>query len=243
MSWYEQSFGVDYLTVYNHRNAEQAEREVAQMMQWLRMPNQAKVLDLCCGMGRHSLCLAELGFDVTGYDLSEVLLAEARAKDTTSNVRWVQGDMRNLPFPNHAYDAVVNLFTSFGYFDEDEENCRVLSEMDKVLKPHGKWIIDYLNPDVVVSRLVHESERKENTFTIREVRTVKDGMVKKQIAICEDIGSPRYYMEQVKLYSFSDFMRMLQGTSLVVDQAFGDYSGSTFVPAASPRMILVGHKR
>ncbi|WP_029192613.1 class I SAM-dependent methyltransferase [Paenibacillus harenae] len=243
MSWYEQSFGVDYLTVYTHRNAEQAEGEVAQMMQWLRLPNQAKVLDLCCGMGRHSLRLADLGFDVTGFDLSEVLLAEAGAKDTASNVRWVQGDMRSLPFPRHAYDAVVNLFTSFGYFDQDEENRKVLSEIDKVLKPRGKWIIDYLNPDVVVSRLIHESERKENSVTIREVRRVEDGMVKKQIAVCEEEGSPRHYIEQVKLYTFTDFERMLQGTSLVLDQAYGDYSGSEYVAAVSPRMILVGHKR
>lgn len=238
MSWYEQSFGVDYLTVYNHRNAEQAEREVAQMMQWLRLSNQAKVLDLCCGMGRHSLSLARLGFDVTGFDLSKVLLKEAKAKDISSVVRWIQGDMRNILLPNTAYDAVVNLFTSFGYFDHDEENRKVLSEMDKVLKPRGKWIIDYLNPDVVVSRLVPESERKENSVTIREVR-----MVKKQIAVCEEEGSPRHYLEQVKLYTFSDFKQMLKDTSLVVDQAFGDYSGSKYVPAASPRMILVGHKR
>jgi ubiquinone/menaquinone biosynthesis C-methylase UbiE len=243
MSWYEQSFGVDYLTIYNHRNVEQAGREVAQMMQWLRLPNQAKVLDLCCGMGRHSISLASLGFDVTGFDLSKVLLAEAGAKDTASTVHWIQGDMRSLPFPKHAYDAVVNLFTSFGYFDQDEENRKVLLEMDKVLKPRGKWIIDYLNPNVVVSRLIHESERKENSLTIREVRTLENGMVKKQIAVCEEEGSSRHYVEQVKLYTFSDFKRMLQDTSLVVDQAYGDYLGSGYVATSSPRMILVGHKQ
>lgn len=243
MSWYEQSFGIDYITVYHHRNEEQAAREVGQMIRLLQLPEQAKVLDLCCGMGRHSLCLAGLGFDVTGFDLSQVLLAEARARDSASQVRWVHGDMRHIALPKAGYDAVVNLFTSFGYFDCDEENRKVLSEMDNVLKPNGKWIIDYLNPDVVVSRLVPESERKKNGVTIREVRSVEDGIVKKQITISEGNESPRNYMEQVKLYRLSDFERMLQGTSLVVDQIYGDYAGSEYVADASPRMILVGHKR
>ncbi|MGG1517029.1 class I SAM-dependent methyltransferase [Paenibacillus oryzisoli] len=242
MLWYEQSFGVDYLTVYNHRNGEQAAREVAQMLKWLRLPQQAKVLDLCCGMGRHSLNLAALGFDVTGLDLSEALLKEARASDTFSQVHWIHGDMRCIPSTSLTFDAVVNLFTSFGYFEQDEENRKVLLEMDRVLKPRTKWIIDYLNPDVVVSGLVPLSERKSNGLMIHETRLVEGGMVKKKIAVYEEESAPRHYIEKVKLYTLADFQRMLRGTSLVIDQVFGDYTGSTYVTSVSPRMILVGNK-
>ncbi|CAM4264970.1 hypothetical protein PAAL109150_17865 [Paenibacillus alkaliterrae] len=93
MTWYEQSFGVDYLTVYKHRDAEQAKREVGHMIEWLQLPSQAKILDLCCGMGRHSISLADFGFDVTGVDLSEILLTKARESDAQSRINWLQGDM------------------------------------------------------------------------------------------------------------------------------------------------------
>ncbi|UUZ84364.1 methyltransferase domain-containing protein [Paenibacillus sp. P26] len=118
--WYKKSFGNDYLLVYKHRDLQGAYAEVRSMMEWLQPPEGAEVLDLCCGMGRHSMALNRFGFHVTGVDLSDVLLTEARRLDTEEEVRWVQGDMRQVPL-NETFDAVVNLFTSFGYFDTDEE--------------------------------------------------------------------------------------------------------------------------
>lgn len=121
MVWYEESFGSDYLMVYKHRDVQGASEEVQKMSSLLQLKKYAEVLDLCCGMGRHSMALHELGYRVTGVDLSETLLNEARKLDIDSQVYWIQGDMRNLPVTN-TYDAVLNLFTSFGYFEEDAEN-------------------------------------------------------------------------------------------------------------------------
>lgn len=242
MTWYEQSFGADYLTVYRHRNSEQAKREVGQLLDWLRLPSQAKVLDLCCGMGRHSMSLADFGFDVTGMDLSEILLARAREIDTSFLVRWIQGDMRNIPLPEACYDAVVNLFTSFGYFEKEQDNKQVLLEIERLLKPDGRWIIDYLNPEVVIASLVPKSERTEKGVTIVENRFVEEGMVKKKIEIMEENQPPRIYIEQVQLFNLSDFERMLHSTSLVVDKIVGDYTGAKYDAFSSPRMILIGHK-
>lgn len=242
MTWYKQSFGVDYLTVYSHRNSEQAKREVGHMIDWLRLPTQAKVLDLCCGMGRHSMSLAEFGFDVTGVDLSEILLARAREIDTTSQVRWLQGDMRNIPLPDECCDAIVNLFTSFGYFEQEQDNKQVLLEIERLLKPNGRWIIDYLNPEVVISNLVPKSERTEKGVTIVENRFVEEAMVKKKIEILEENQTPRIYLEQVQLFNLSDFERMLHSTSIVVDKVVGDYTGAQYDAFSSPRMILIGHK-
>lgn len=242
MNWYEQSFGVDYLTVYRHRNSEEAKREVGQMIDWLRLSSQAKILDLCCGMGRHSMSLADFGFDVTGVDLSEILLSRAMEIDTTSQVRWLQGDMRNIPLPDECCDAIVNLFTSFGYFEQEKDNKQVLLEIERLLKPHGRWIIDYLNPEFVISSLVPKSERTEKGVTIVENRFVEEGMVKKKIEVVEENQLPRIYMEQVQLFNFFDFERMLHSTSLVVDQVIGDYTGEQYDALSSPRMIIIGHK-
>jgi ubiquinone/menaquinone biosynthesis C-methylase UbiE len=243
MAWYEQSFGADYLTVYKHRDCTHAKREVRQMIDWLGLPPGAKVLDLCCGMGRHSFTLSEYGYDVTGVDLSEALLAEARKRDDFFKVKWLRGDMRHVPLPCVRFDAVVNLFTSFGYFEDDRENRKVLLEIERLLLPGGKWILDFLNPDAVVGSLVPQSVRREGSVTIREARYVEDGMVRKQIAVLEPDRKPRTYIEQVKLYRLPDFERMLRGTSLVVNQLFGDYSGAPYNAATSPRLILVGKRR
>jgi len=240
--WYQESFGHDYLTVYKHRDFQGAYREVQRMVSWLQLPPGAEILDLCCGMGRHSLALADSGYRVTGVDLSEVLLEEARRHDQFSRVTWIRGDMRQVPL-HRDFDAVVNLFTSFGYFDRDEENARVLKEIDRLLKPGGKFIIDYLNPQYVTEHLVPYSERVEGDLRIEEKRAVEDGCVRKKITIHKEDGSVRTYLEQVKLYGLHDFQRMLDGTDLQLDRVYGNYENETFVPHRSQRMILVGRKK
>ena len=92
-----------------------AKREVYKMISWLGLSQGAKLLDLCCGMGRHSMALMEAGYEVTGVDLSEVLLRESMRNDPDNLVKWLKADMREIPLEG-GYDAVVNLFTSFGYF-------------------------------------------------------------------------------------------------------------------------------
>jgi SAM-dependent methyltransferase len=239
--WYEQSFGRDYLTVYKHRDLQGAAREVRRMMQWLDLPVGAEVLDLCCGMGRHSLALTELGLSVTGVDLSEVLLAEARKLDSQAKVTWIRGDMRNVPLAL-TFDAVVNLFTSFGYFEDDEENAQVLREIDRLLAPGGRFIIDYMNPSYVIRNLVPASERMEGSERIEERRSIEQGFVRKRIEIVGADTPQRSYLEQVKLYSLEQMKRLMAATSLRVDQVYGGYDSSVYDEQTSERMILVGGK-
>jgi SAM-dependent methyltransferase len=241
VAWYEESFGQDYLIVYRHRDVQGAYREVRRMIDWLHLPHGAEVLDLCCGMGRHSLALSDCGYRVTGVDLSDVLLAEAKKLDQKSRVTWVKGDMRNVPL-DRPFDAVVNLFTSFGYFDDDAENARVLSEIDRLLRPGGKFIIDYLNPQHVEKHLAQRTERREGRLRIEEVRDIADGFVRKRIAIHEEGRPARHYTEQVKMYRLEQFERMMQPTRLRIDRVYGNYDGQPFEPDASLRMIMVGHK-
>lgn len=240
--WFTRSFGSDYMLVYKHRDLQGAYNEVRQMMEWLELPEGSKVLDLCCGMGRHSMALRDFGFKVTGVDLSEVLLEEAKRQDPAGEVRWLRGDMREVPL-DEKFDAVVNLFTSFGYFDDHDDNERVLAEISRLLEPGGQFIIDFLNPAYVKDYLVPLSERTEEGLRITEKRRIEDGFVRKTIEIREaDGGEPRTYEEQVRLYDNKTFLGMLERAGLRVERQYGGYDASAYEPAGSKRMIFVGRK-
>jgi ubiquinone/menaquinone biosynthesis C-methylase UbiE len=241
--WYKKSFGDDYLLVYKHRDLEGAYNEVKRMIEWLKLPAGAEVLDLCCGMGRHSMALTDFGYNVTGVDLSEVLLREAVRMDSEGKVRWIQGDMREVPL-NETYDAVVNLFTSFGYFEEAEENERVLKEIHRLLSPEqGQFIIDYLNADQVAANLVPFSKREEGNCTIEESRKIEDGFVRKTIVIREPGTQERVYSEQVRLYGLENFLGMLKDAGLEVQHVYGGYDASPYNKTDSKRMIFVGRRK
>ncbi|WP_197260261.1 methyltransferase domain-containing protein [Paenibacillus dendritiformis] len=240
--WYERSFGRDYLLVYRHRDFQGATQEVHGMMEWLRLPASSSILDLCCGMGRHALALAEAGYRVTGVDLSEVLLEEAMAHDTRGQVKFLRGDMRELPVDG-PYDAVVNLFTSFGYFADHADNARVFQEIYRVLEPQGRFIVDFLNPSYVRQHLVPHSERADGGTRIEERRRIENGFVKKEISLTDASGGePRHYEERVRLYELADFRTMMDEAGLVIDQVYGGYDGAAYDEGQSKRMIMVGRR-
>ncbi len=245
--WYEQSFGSDYMLVYKHRNWENANKEVSKMIAWLKLPKGAQVLDIGCGMGRHAIALASFGYTVTGIDLSNILLHEARRHDENLLVNWVQGDMRELPFEGGTFDATVNLFTSFGYFSNEEENVNVLRHIRRVLREGGSFLIDFLNPNYVEQNLVPRSERldEKTGLFIQEVRSIKDGWVQKEITVSDPQTQeePRHYLERVRLYKLDWFDRHLAACGLSLEQLYGNYDGSKYDPALSPRMIMAGKAR
>ncbi|MCA0755313.1 class I SAM-dependent methyltransferase [Paenibacillus sp. N4] len=243
-AWYEQSFGNDYMLVYKHRNWQEANNEARRMIEWLQLPQRARVLDIGCGMGRHALALASFGYDVTGIDLSGILLEEARRHDVHGKVKFVEGDMRELPFPGGSFDATVNLFTSFGYFSPEEDNVKVLKRIRAVLREGGSFLIDFLNPGYVERSLVPSSERTdpETGLRIEEKRSIVDGWVQKEITIShpEGLERTRAYLERVRLFGLEWFKRHLEDCGLVLEQLYGNYDGSAYDEAASPRMIMAG---
>lgn len=242
IEWYEQSFGRDYLLLYKHRNFQRASKEVHKLIEWLKLPISASVLDLCCGMGRHSLALAQWGYKVTGVDLSEVLLQAALEHDAAHQVTFLQGDMRQLPVDG-PFDAVVNLFTSFGYFANDEDNGQVFQEIFRVLRPNGRFMVDFLNAAYIKRHLVPVSKRYDEGITIQEYRRIEQGFVKKEITLTDDYsGEQRHYEERIKLYSLADFHMMMERAGLRIDVVYGDYDGSLYKEDVSVRLIMVGSR-
>jgi SAM-dependent methyltransferase len=241
--WFERSFREDYVLVYRHRDDSAANEEIANLLERLPIRQQGKVLDLCCGSGRHSRALARRGYEVVGIDLSPVLLQLAEEKNQYPQLRFARYDMRDIPFQNE-FDIVVNLFTSFGYFSTDAENAKVVRNMARALKPGGEVIIDYLNPAYVKDHLVPHSVKEVAGMMIEEERWIQDGFVKKRILIRdESTEEPREYLEQVRLFSVDQMVTMLEDAGFGQIQVFGNYEFHSYVSADSPRMIFYAIKQ
>jgi len=241
-SWFEKSFREDYVMVYQHRDESSADAEINNLLSRLPIKREGRVLDLCCGSGRHSRALAKRGYDVVGVDLSPVLLDLAKEQNTYPNATFFQYDMREIPFQAE-FDIVVNLFTSFGYFDSDEENAKVIFNMAKALKTGGEVVIDYLNPAYVKANLVPHSTRETNGLLIEERRWIEDARVKKEITVRDaEESEPRHYLEQVRLYEEPDMRKMLIQAGFTDIQLFGDYAFDPYRTEESPRMIFYAVK-
>lgn len=237
--WFKNWFGEDYLALYPHRNEAEARQAVALLATRGAVPWGGTVLDLACGAGRHAAALQQSGARVVGLDLSAVLLREARSCCNAS-AGLVRGDMRYLPFRDGSFGAVVNLFTSFGYFSSDEEHQQVLTEVARILKPGGRFTLDFLNAPAVRATLVPRDEREVRGRKVVQERRVSEGgrSVIKNISLEHE---ERSFMERVRLFERAELEQMLRGAGLVVDEALGDYAGGPHTDT-SPRLLLLAHR-
>ena len=235
--WFEQWFGEEYLHVYPHRDDVEAERLVRLLARQGIGGAGYVVLDLACGPGRHAAAIARGGARVVGLDLSRALLFAARRRKPGPLVR---GDMRRLPFRTAAFDVVVNLFTSFGYFASDAEHEAVLDEVARVLRPGGRFVLDYLNAPAVRAGLVPRDERLSGgSRVVQERRISEDGRyVVKSIHVN---GDTRTFTERVRLFGRADLEGMLAARGIATEVAGGDYDGAAHTPE-SPRLILLGRR-
>ena len=236
--WFEEWFGEDYLRIYQHRDESEAERAIDLIATHVPDREIQTVLDLACGAGRHSKALCERWWTV-GLDLSASLLRVARRD--APDAPYVRADMRELPFADESFDLVVNLFTSFGYFEDDREHARVLARVREAMKPRGTFVIDFLNASQVRRDLVPYDERVESGITIEQSRIISpdDRFVEKRIRLRE---RGREYVERVRLLSAGDLERMLETAGFEVVHCFGDYTGANW-SENSPRTILFASRK
>ncbi|WP_018922183.1 class I SAM-dependent methyltransferase [Salsuginibacillus kocurii] len=238
--WYQEHFQEDYLRIYKHRDEQRAARELEQIMTYVPVQAGLRGLDLCCGDGRHCRWLARSGVAMTGIDLSPALLKQALDMTGDLPVQYRRADVRHFSYQEEM-DLVFNLFTSFGYFTEDEENEQVFAHAAHALKTGGYFIFDYLNPPHVKSHLVPYNEDCIDDLRVKQNRKIENGYVIKEITIQEG-NSKREYIERVKLYNPDEIENMLLRNQLEPLYTFGDYDASTLHREQSPRQIWVCRK-
>ena len=195
----------------------------------LELAPGATVLDTVCGNGRHSVALASMGFDVTGADLSEVQIESAReaAADAGVAARFLVSDMRELSFESE-FDAAFNVFTSFGYFEDQEEDRRALRAFRRALKPGGRFFIDYIN---FIGILPHFQQRSwqrmgERDLFLQEHRwDLLDGAIR-DTWILREGGDERTYDSFVRMYTPYELRRELEAAGFRVTKALGGWDGS-----------------
>jgi SAM-dependent methyltransferase len=243
MEWWEKYFSNDYLTLYHHDEGESS-REVEAVIRMLQLQEKQKILDLACGFGRHSVVFAQKGFDVTGYDLSEGFLKKARelAESLMVGVNWQQGDMRDIKYENE-FDAVINMFTAFGFFDREEEDLKVLKGVYQALKPGGQFIMDVLNREFALSNPFPRRWTSENGSYMLEERLFdyfnsRLEISNKLIMKTGEIVNASY---SIRLYTLTEILDMFNHVGLVLTDVYGNFDGEIY-SAKSPRMILVASK-
>ena len=241
--WFKDWFASeDYLGVYSHRNSEDTDNLISLILSELNISENANILDAACGAGRHSLKFAESGYNVTGFDLSETLLQIAIRKslERNLNVNFVHADLRSF-YTEIKFDLVVNLFTSFGYFNSDEENFAFAENAYKMLNNNGYYVLDYLNKDYLEDHLVDSSKKTFDDKQISEKRSIDNGRVVKKITITKENEKSEFF-ESVKLYSFDQLVKGYEKIGYNKVKVFGDYLGNEFHNESSERCIIIFQK-
>jgi len=220
-------------------------REVDLLEDLLELQPGAKILDLPCGFGRHSLLFGERGYQVTGIDNSQdfINLAKEKAKGK-ENITFIKDDMRKIDFEGE-FDAVLNLFTSFGYFS-DEENFQMAGKMAKALKPGGKLIIDTLNREwtMLQSRengLVWLLYPDNTVFLANNRYDLFSGRWFSDQVIVEKGQSSKQYQD-IRLYTFTEIALYLKQFDLKVINVFGDLERNEY-QVKSRNMVIVAQKQ
>ena len=237
--WFESWFDSPYYHVlYDNRDNAEAQTFLSNLCVRMGWPSGHVLLDLACGAGRHSITLADMGFQVVGVDLSPSSIAEARS-NTSTEAEFEVADMRVFSL-DQKFDAILNLFTSFGYFEKVEENIQVLNRVRGHLKSNGQLVIDFLNPKRVEDGLVEIEEVKKQGILFKIRREITETHVVKKI-LFEDKGKVYSFREQVQLFSPIDFENMLTETGFLVEEMFGSYQLDDF-STHSDRQIIIARR-
>lgn len=244
--WYRDFFDSAYLALYADRiNEKQTKREVQMVETALQLAPGARILDLACGTGRHSVLLARHGHHVTGVDLNEGYLAMARQAASAASVKidTVACDMREIPFEG-CFDAVVSLFTSFGYFEAEEDDQAVVQRVADALKPGGSYLIDAGNRDWQLESGEGEWGEAPNGGTYharRDYDPVTSILTTTFSRAMPGLAPEEVGRHGIRLYTLTELVRLLGRAGLKFSRAYGDYRCKPY-SVRTPRMIVVAEK-
>ena len=239
--WYEEWFDSPYYYIlYANRSAEEAKNFIARLVDKFKIPAGTKALDIACGKGRHSQTLATYGLDVTGIDLAHNSIAYAKQFENP-HLRFEVWDMRQV-YKANTFDFEFNLFSSFGYFEDDAQDQLAINAFAANLKPGGTLVLDYMNTECTVKLLKSRDIVQRGDIQFHIQKKVERGFIKKKIEFLVD-GTDHSYTEELKIINLYRFKEMLTEAGLELKSTYGDYDLNPFDTGSSMRLILVAEKK
>lgn len=238
--WFKDWFDTTYYhLLYNKRNELEALSFITNLVELLQLPKGTKVADIACGKGRHSRVLASLGFHTTGFDLSHNSILSAKALNTPL-AEFIEHDMR-LPFPISSFAAAFNLFTSFGYFTDQKDDEKCLTNFYDLLVPGGVFIQDYLNGQAYTSGMPVNGEEARGDVLFKYNKQWQAPFITKQIEVI-DKQDVFHFHEKVKVYSLLELEKLHLGAGFEIIHVFGNYELNEYSESDSPRIIIISKK-
>lgn len=231
-SWFDTTF---YHILYKDRDDIEAQVFMDNLTEYLNIPEGGKILDLACGKGRHSVYLNSLGYDVTGVDLSENSIAFAKQFENDT----LHFEVHNMCHPYKTqFDAVFNLFTSFGYFENEEDNLNTIKAIKSNINAHGFGVIDFMNSNFVIDNLIKENTKTVNGIDFHLKRDVIDGYIVKHISFTHD-GEDYKFQERVRAFTLENFQDLFEKAGVYLLDVFGDYKLRQYDNKTSERLVMI----
>lgn len=238
--WFKNWFDSPYYHIlYKNRDNYEAEYFMDTIVNFLNPLKNSRILDLACGKGRHAIYLNKKGFDVTGLDLSANSIQAAQEFENET-LKFYVHDMRKL-FRTNYFDYVFNLFTSIGYFCNENDNYAAFSTIQKSLKPGGKVIIDFFNTNKVIEHLPTQEVKTIDEIQFYIKKTIENNFIKKEIRF-DHSNNSYYFTEYVQALTQADFEKYLSASGLKIVNLFGDYTLNNFNKENSDRLIIIAQK-
>lgn len=238
--WFQNWFSSPYYHIlYHQRNDEEAEFFIDNLCTFLKPAENFQLLDIACGRGRHAVYLNKKGYDVTGIDLSNASIKFAKQFEN-ENLQFYVHDMRNTFYINY-FNIAFNLFTSFGYFETENDHIKALKAFHKSLKKSGILVLDYFNSEKIMRNLAHQEVKHIDGIDFYIIKKIANGKIIKSISF-EHKNKDFAFKEEVKAFTKSDFERMFEKSGFRILNHFGDYALNPFDENKSDRLIFICQK-
>ena len=239
-NWFEEWFDSPfYHILYKNRNDAEAEKFITNLVQFLKPQKNQLFVDVACGKGRHSLFLNTLGYSVDGFDLSTNSIKSAQQKETPT-LHFFVNDIR-VPLKKNYYDFAFNLFTSFGYFDTEDDNQKAINAIAESLNEEGILVLDFMNAHKVIKNLQASETKTIDGIEFDIKKSLNKGFITKDISF-NFKNAHHHYQEKVKAISLKTFEQYFLKANLTICATFGDYNLNPFHIETSDRLILIAKK-
>jgi len=240
--WFATWFDTPYYHIlYKNRNEQEAQDFIDKLVAKVEINKNGLCLDLACGKGRHAKYLNSLGLNVVGLDLSENSIRQAKTHEN-ERLAFDVHDMREV-YNESQFDVIFNLFTSFGYFDSENDNQKVIDAVHTMLKPNGNLVIDFMNAQKVIQNLVKKEQKEVDGITFHITRKFDGNHIFKTIEFTDENGEKHNYTERVQALTAAIFERLLTTGNFSLQNMYGNYQLEPFNELTSDRLILVAKRK